>query len=1143
VKYLKIWLAVFLIIFAIHSTFPLIAGGVTLHGAHLKSWEKERKTVQAAMWNDRGYRFYKNKEYSKAAECFRKAVKFEPYAINYIVNLARACRKDKQFGEAQQAVNEALKKFVRAEEHKLLQIELADIHFWQAESLRATYDFKNAIRYYEKAYKIDKEHRLQRAAVDLNRIGVAYNALGQKQKALDYMKRSLPLSREAGDRHTEASNLTNMGKLYNDFGQKHKALEYYQKALLITQTIGDRAREAVVLTNIGDVHYDIGEKKTAIKYFYEALPISRIAKDRVNQGKILLGIGHIYSTLGQNHKALECYKEALKIKKVSGGMKEQAIILNNIARVYYKLEKRHEALEYYQKALKINGKMGNRKLEAKILNNIGIAYFAIGQGHKALEYYQHALSLMRSLIIPKGEAAALSNIGSVYSYLGQKREALKYFLEALPIIRDVKDREEEAKIMGNIGNIYADFGQNQRALEYYQKALPIIRKTGARALEGISLINIGAMYDDSGQKHNALEYYEMALPIMQEVGFRYGEAIALNNIGYIHTSFGQVQKAMEYFIKALIIARGVSDRSGEARILNNLMFFWESLKKMRLSIFFGKQSVNLFQNLRGNISGLNKKLQLSFLESKKSTYRNLAKFLITEGRLSEAQQVLDIIKEEEFFNFIRRDRSTADNLSTRVDFTRFEKQWLQKYIAVLERISISSSDYHVLKMEKNKSDAEKRQLSELQSTLMKETKYFENLLSKLEEGFDRHDQLMKEKSDPTTLAKKASDLQNTLKNLDEKEGGKNAALHYLVYEGRISVILTTPSSQSSKQTQIDEKEFNLMIVSYRNLIIKLGKIKRGIQVLDTSNDTLEKLLQKKKEYEKKLYDATFKLVDEELKKYGATNLTISLDGVLRYIPMTALWDGENYLVQRYRMALITPSSLRNISDIPVKDNKILGLGASRGGEGFAPLPYVGREIRSIVRDEERGYYGLINGRAFIDNDFSKNTLVSQLKSKAYPLVHISSHFKFSPGDETKNHLLLGDGTTMKLSEMRRLGKLFDNVKLLVLSACQTGVGGNGEEIDGFGELAQQSGAKSVIASLWPVADESTKELMVAFYRKLKEGKVTSKIEALRQAQLELAGLEDLLGKDKRGKSRLAKKKTKYSHSYYWGPFIMIGNWR
>lgn len=137
---------------------------------------------------------------------------------------------------------------------------------------------------------------------------------------------------------------------------------------------------------------------------------------------------------------------------------------------------------------------------------------------------------------------------------------------------------------------------------------------------------------------------------------------------------------------------------------------------------------------------------------------------------------------------------------------------------------------------------------------------------------------------------------------------------------------------------------------------------------------------------------------------------------------------------------------------------------------------------------------------------------------------------------------MGDGNFLKLSEIRAMGKLFGKTKLLVLSACQTAVGGNGDEIDGFGELAQQSGAESVVASLWPVADESTKDLMINFYRIIKNGKITSKIEALRQSQLELAGLEDLIA-DKNPRHPTKKKEAKYPHPYHWGPFIMIGNWR
>ena len=112
------------------------------------------------------------------------------------------------------------------------------------------------------------------------------------------------------------------------------------------------------------------------------------------------------------------------------------------------------------------------------------------------------------------------------------------------------------------------------------------------------------------------------------------------------------------------------------------------------------------------------------------------------------------------------------------------------------------------------------------------------------------------------------------------------------------------------------------------------------------------------------------------------------------------------------------------------------------------------------------------------------------------------------------------------------------------SGAETGTGGgDGKEIDGFGEMAQEKGAKSVVATLWPVADKSTMELMVKFYRILQEGRVTSKIEALRQAQLELAGLPDLLGKGKQQDPERLMQKTKFSHPFHWGGFIMIGNLR
>ena len=115
-----------------------------------------------------------------------------------------------------------------------------------------------------------------------------------------------------------------------------------------------------------------------------------------------------------------------------------------------------------------------------------------------------------------------------------------------------------------------------------------------------------------------------------------------------------------------------------------------------------------------------------------------------------------------------------------------------------------------------------------------------------------------------------------------------------------------------------------------------------------------------------------------------------------------------------------------------------------------------------------------------------------------------------------------------MGEIRTQNYRFDNVDLLTLSACDTGLGGGrdaqGREIEGFGVLAQQQGAKAVLATLWRVADQSTSALMAEMY-KLREEKKLTKIEALRQAQQSLLS------------------QPRYSHPFYWAPFILMGNWK
>jgi CHAT domain-containing protein len=178
--------------------------------------------------------------------------------------------------------------------------------------------------------------------------------------------------------------------------------------------------------------------------------------------------------------------------------------------------------------------------------------------------------------------------------------------------------------------------------------------------------------------------------------------------------------------------------------------------------------------------------------------------------------------------------------------------------------------------------------------------------------------------------------------------------------------------------------------------------------------------------------------------------------------------------------------------------------------------------------------------------------------KGYPVVHIASHFRFQPGNEMQSYLLLGDGGHLSLAELKTSANLFGGVQLLTLSACDTGMG-DGTEVEGFGALAERQGAEAVIASLWPVADSSTKVLMQEFYRIRESSPGKTKLEALREAQLELLGrsakqtqraepVRALIHEHAEGKLAVGAPRFRvdprapYAHPYYWAPFFLMGNW-
>jgi len=921
------------------------------------------------------------------------------------------------------------------------------------------------------------------------------------RKAIDKYEQGLLLYRAAGNRGGEAKTLNNIGGVYDSLGEKQKALEFYNQALPINLEASDRDGEAITLNNIGLVYHSLGDADKALKFYNQALPLRRAVRDRSGEATTLNNIGSVYESLGEIQKALEFFDQALPIYRALGDRGGEAGTLNNIGAVYYSLGQKWKALEYFKLALAIHEAAGDRAGRAVTLNNIGLIYHSLGFNQKTLEFCTKALRISRAVGDRSSEARALNNLGTLYAGGGWDI-----------VVGGNEARRPSSNIFA--GNV--DRGQPPIVDMSYE-----VRRTVIRA---------------RGDNRKALKFYLRALALRRAVGDRRGEAVSLNNIGIVYKNLGQRPKALEFYNQARLLAGALRIRGFEATTLQNLMVFWGK-ENPSLAIFFGKQAVNVLQELRSVITSLDTELQQTFLRSKEQTYRDLAGLLISQGRLAEAQQVFGLLKEEEYFEFVRRDSGNASLTGARISFTSAEAKLKKQFSEIAASIAGIGSQHGALLAIKQRSPEQDKRLSEAEANLEIANQAYQKFL----------DQLQVELKGATggvndvTALRESRGLQDTLRELDA------IALYTIVSREMYNVILITPDVEKAFEYKISEAEINRKIFEFRQVL---------------QNPAADPLPLAQELY--RIFIGPE--LGRDISQTGKQTIVWSLDGVLRYLPMAALHDGKRYLVESYRNVIITLASRDRLKDPVSLKWQALGLGVSKGEvvtigsnpEIFPPLRGVPEELAGIVRDETKGVgqTGVLPGTVLLDEGFTAEAMKTRLRLRGneqpFKLVHIASHFRFQPGDETKSFLLMGGGKTLTLAELKSMSQIFSRVELLTLSACNTAVGGagaEGKEVEGFAVLAQRQGAEAIIASLWPVSDMSTSQLMRQFYRLRDEHPGMSKAEAMRQAQLTLLRpvMQRQIADENKDRGNQSTYKVDpnapYAHPYFWAPFILIGNWR
>jgi CHAT domain-containing protein len=336
--------------------------------------------------------------------------------------------------------------------------------------------------------------------------------------------------------------------------------------------------------------------------------------------------------------------------------------------------------------------------------------------------------------------------------------------------------------------------------------------------------------------------------------------------------------------------------------------------------------------------------------------------------------------------------------------------------------------------------------------------------------------------------------------LDKQQVDLTAAIVYpIVLDDRLEVIVSLPNQPLQHySTTLPKEELEQTLITLRRSLVT--RTSRQYRV-----------------HANTVYNWLIAPIQDTLADSGIKTLVFVPDGLFRNIPMAALYDGEQFLVEKYSVALSPGLKLTAPQPLRRQSLKALTAGLTEERFGFAQLPNVAIEVEQIN--------AALSGIVLMDNGFTREALQEQLLKTPFPVIHIATHGQFSSSAEDTFILAWDDRINVnELDSLLRVRNRSGNeaLELLVLSACQTATGDNRAAL-GLAGMAVRAGARSTLATLWYIDDAATVPLMIDFYQSLNEENLT-KSEALRQAQINLL------------------KQAEYQHPIYWAAYVLVGNW-
>ncbi|MBE9069478.1 CHAT domain-containing protein [Leptolyngbya cf. ectocarpi LEGE 11479] len=964
------------------------------------------------------------------------------------------------------------------------------------------------------------------------------------EKAAEYAEQALEIYREIGDLWGEQSALGRLAWLYRQrLNQPEIARSYSLQSIRVAQEINDPqgVRNSVqnfIFQESSPSNLETTNAETN-RYFHSCFGESC---NLFPPSTIIFANGSGYSFMIENHReqirlislANEIYFYLKDTDRLTVH-DAPAFDYERTAAIYANSGDYDNALSYFKRALNTHLEIDDWYNASRLLALIGYGYLNIFEDIDQAIIFHHRAWLATELGYFYNSQEYLSLLHPPYI------EGNQFFSKiSAAYLRHSQESNDPTIVRSaqllSTGYQKLQIGQQESAIDDFEEALRLREQSSIGDLSSIEETahiqrQLSYIYLTKRNPDSASTFLAQAVTGYQTIGAT-REAAALNDaLGWIYFETKQYKASLAAFLQALTIYQDAKNPRQQATMLANIGFLFEQQDKPELAVIFYKQYVNLSESLRKDLKALPLgRRQNRELLQPSELYRHLADLLLQQNRVLEAQQVLDLLKVQELDDYLGNVRGNTQTQAG-IDLATIEQKIDNRAVAVGQSLlALNSVNFTEL------SPTDRASLRDYRSELIDEQKKIiqdfedfiassdiQDLVSQLSEAASEQDVL--------TQLDKFTNLQNNLESI-----GQNTVLIYpLILKNRLELILVTPFSEPARYSvSVDRDELNAAIIEFR-------------EALDNPYSDPKAIAQK-------LYNWLIAPMANDLEALGAETLIYAPDGALRYIPLAALHDGNQWLAEQFQINHITAVSLDDLNIQPQRtDPSVLTAVFSEGSEevtisdrtfSFNGLPFAGKEVEDIT--------SLFPNTTQLANEtFHLGAVETEMYNKN--IIHLATHATFLPGSSKDSFILLGDGSHVTLDHIQNQWKgLLNNVDLFVLSACETGLGGselgNGEEILGFGYLMQEAGAAASIASLWQVSDGGTQALMNAFYTALRNGH--TKAKALQLAQQALISNDLSLVGDARStgiaivSSQTGEETTpagSLNHPYYWAPFILIGN--